>query len=80
MTNAAGLAAVNLNLVARAHRAAFRRLRGAQRVGGQGREGWSCIQADAAEQNGSRDGKLALPRAQHLGNASRKAQNLEIWV
>lgn len=76
MTNAAGLAAINLNLVARVHEAAFCRLRGARRVGGRRREGWSCIQADAAEQNGSRDGKLALPRAPHLGNASRKAQNL----
>ena len=76
MTNAAGFAAINLNPVARARRAAFRRPRGARRAGRRGREGWSCSQVDAAVRDGSRGGKPALPRAPHLANASGKAQNL----
>lgn len=70
MTNAAGFAAINLKLVGRAHRAAV------HPAGGWGWEGWSWVKAGAVVQDGFHDGKTALPRAPHLANASRKAQNL----
>lgn len=54
------------------------RFAGREEPGGlrRGREGWSQVQADAMVQDGSHDGKPALPRAPHPAKASRKAQNL----